>query len=202
MAFNFTCPQCGATISAPDSAAGQPGTCNFCHAQIVAPALPEVLCQPVPAPSQPIELARADIGRRGVAWLIDYAIICAVVLPLNLALGFTHVVTTAYSTGASRVFLPTDAPGWIIGAVITLLYGTLMESSGWRATLGKRLLGMQVLDTSCHTLTRKKALLRNFVKGITAPVSCCAWMYAVAVFSPRNQALHDIAADTLVLDRA
>lgn len=200
MAFNFTCPQCRATISAPDSAAGQPGTCVFCHAQIVAPGLPSVLFQPPPAPAQPVVLAHADIGRRAVAWLIDCALICAVVLPINLVLGFTHVVTTSGMNGY-RVFLPTGVAGWLLGAVTTLLYGSLMEASAWSGTLGKRALGIQVLDTSCLRLTVGKALARNFVKGITAPWACCALIYAVAVFSPQNQALHDMAAGTLVLNR-
>lgn len=198
MAYNFACPQCGATISAPDAAAGQPGTCVFCHANIIAPALEGLFPQTVQPPSQPVVLANADVGRRGVAWLIDYVLLCAVVLPVNLLLGFTRMVTTSGESGW-HVNFPTGPAGWLLGSVVAVIYGTTMESSGWRATVGKRILGVQVLDTACQPLSRRKALTRNLVKAVTAPVSCCAWMYAVAIFSPRNQALHDIAADTLVL---
>lgn len=60
------------------------------------------------------------------------------------------------------------AQGWIVLSVVlpTWLYFSLAESSSWQATLGKRLLGLRVTDTTGKRLSLPSAMIRNFFKLI------------------------------------
>lgn len=84
------------------------------------------------------------------------------------------------------------------GLVVWFFYGPILESSAVRATLGKYLMGLQVVDLSGKRITFKAALIRNLVKIISTAflfIGCI-----IAFFSARKQSLHDLLADTVVVD--
>jgi uncharacterized RDD family membrane protein YckC len=75
-------------------------------------------------------------------------------------------------------------------------YFALCESSRWQATLGKRLLGIQVTDASGGRIGLGRALGRFFAAGLS-------WMtmnigHAMAAFGSERRALHDYVAGTRV----
>jgi uncharacterized RDD family membrane protein YckC len=79
------------------------------------------------------------------------------------------------------------------------LYYSVMESSPWQATLGKRALGLQVTDLQGRRISFGRATGRYFAKivsGLTLSIG-----YLMAGFTRRKQALHDIIAECLVVRR-
>lgn len=79
--------------------------------------------------------------------------------------------------------------GWI--------YYALMESSGWQATLGKKVLGLKVTDLAGNRISFARASGRFFGKILSGMLLLVGFM--MAGFTERKQALHDILAGCLVL---
>ncbi len=82
--------------------------------------------------------------------------------------------------------------------LIWVFYGSFMESSSARATFGKFLLGVQVSDFSGNRITFKAALIRNLMTLVSAAILMIG--YVIALFNDRKQTLHDIVADTVVIN--
>jgi uncharacterized RDD family membrane protein YckC len=85
----------------------------------------------------------------------------------------------------------------------TWLYWSLQESSTWRATLGKKALGLYVTDLAGGQLTFGKASGRFFAgRGISYVPSLGGLYYLIdcimAGCTERKQALHDMIAGCLV----
>lgn len=101
-----------------------------------------------------------------------------------------------------------NPPGWVVGTYLgfTLLYYaaagtyfTLMESSRHQATLGKLALGIKVVDQNGGRLTSVHALGRWFAASLSYLTLYIGFL--MAAFTERKQALHDMVAGTLVVDR-
>ena len=82
-------------------------------------------------------------------------------------------------------------------AVGSWLYCAFMESSSWRATVGKRLLGLQVMDLEGKRISFGQATVRHFMKFLS--LFCLMIGFLMAGWTKRRQALHDIPADVLVI---
>jgi uncharacterized RDD family membrane protein YckC len=81
-----------------------------------------------------------------------------------------------------------------------LMYSSLMEASPLRGTLGKRILGIQVVGAEGSPLTSGQIALRNVVK----PFSFLAFGLGClrVAWSPLKQAWHDSAARSYVTFRS
>ena len=86
-----------------------------------------------------------------------------------------------------------------LSTIMTWLYFALFESSKLRATPGKLLLGLAVTDLAGEQISFIKATIRFFAKGLSTLLLFAG--YVLAAFTPRNQALHDFLAKTLVIRR-
>jgi uncharacterized RDD family membrane protein YckC len=80
--------------------------------------------------------------------------------------------------------------------VIAGAYFVLCESSAWQATLGKRLIGIKVIDASGKRIDPGRALGRFFAAGLS-------WLtlnvgHAMAAWTSEHRALHDFVANTRV----
>ena len=78
-------------------------------------------------------------------------------------------------------------------------YYALMESSANQATVGKMALGIRVTDLAGNRLTFGRATARHFgkiISGLTLGIG-----YLMVAFTPSKQALHDIMAGCLVVNR-
>lgn len=87
----------------------------------------------------------------------------------------------------------------LLRSLIYLAYFALMESSSYQATLGKMALGIKVTDINGSKLTFARALGRNAAKYISAII--CLIGFIIAAFTERKQALHDLIASTLVVQK-
>lgn len=76
-----------------------------------------------------------------------------------------------------------------------LIYSALMEATPLRATVGKKLIGLHVVDMSGRRCRLHRTILRNAVKAVFPG------FYLVGR-TRRSQALHDLVAGTLVMQKA
>ncbi len=88
---------------------------------------------------------------------------------------------------------------WVLTMIIQVLYFTLMESSKTQATLGKMALGIIVTDMNGSPLNFSKALVRNLCRLLSNFTMLIG--YIIAAFTAKKQALHDIIAGTLVVNK-
>jgi uncharacterized RDD family membrane protein YckC len=120
----------------------------------------------------------ASIGKRFLAMLIDGII-------LFFANKFIH-------------FLPLIGKVPLVMFVAFIVYSAWLESSKYRATVGKIVMGIEVADLSGNAIPLKTAVLRAVGKLISALIMMIGFIFAF--FTENKQALHDIIARTLVLD--
>ena len=87
-----------------------------------------------------------------------------------------------------------------VNALITWFYFAIFESSPRQATPGKMLVGIFVTDQLGQRISFLRALGRVLSKILSKLF--CYIGYLIALFTERNQALHDMLAGTLVLEPA
>lgn len=137
------------------------------------------------------------------------------------------ILGTLFTTMPAAVHQP--GPANLLQLLISWLYFAILESSSKQATLGKMALGIYVTDLDCRRLSFGRATGRFFAKQVASlPMFAAAvlvlifnrtvsgplvllllivclliWVaaFAMAGFTERKQALHDLLAGTLVLRR-
>ncbi|MGE5416029.1 MAG: RDD family protein [Acidobacteriota bacterium] len=83
--------------------------------------------------------------------------------------------------------------------VLSCCYCSYFESSRWQATPGKLLLSLHVTDYMGQQIQINRALLRFCAKILGYTSGCTGFIFSM--FNNREQTLHDIVAETLVLDK-
>jgi uncharacterized RDD family membrane protein YckC len=152
--------------------------CRACGEGVTAPGSPN----PTPFAQSPYvghiagqsstSLPLAGFGHRLLAYILDVLILlipCAIV---------------------GAIFFP-------LSFVVSWLYFALFEAGEWQATPGKRVLGLRVVDLGYRPLTFGQTSARH----VCAAVS---WLlfgigFLVIIGSAKKQALHDMMANTLVV---
>lgn len=129
---------------------------------------------------------------RFFAKIIDTVIIYAIAL---LILSIIEVLfpgsilnNTSLIVGICIAFFP---------SVIAFFYHTILESSGWKATLGKRIMEIQVVDYNYEKISYFKAIIRFVTKILSAITLLIGFI--MAGFTEKKQALHDLIAKTYVV---
>jgi uncharacterized RDD family membrane protein YckC len=177
-----SCPSCGEPIPDPSSA---PKTITSPTAGLSAAARPVVY---------------AGFWLRLFAYLIDTFLLgivigLAILRPMMDRAGITPDNPWILITGTSRqifaINLATSMASW--------LYWALMESSVWQATLGKKVLGLMVTDLEGRRVSFARASGRYFGKILS--VLSLLFGFAMAGFTEKKQALHDIIAGCLVVKK-
>lgn len=88
---------------------------------------------------------------------------------------------------------------WIIQNVVQILYHSFMESSKFQGSVGKMALGIIVTDLNGTKLDFTKAFIRNLCKIISNFTIGIG--YIMTGFTAKKQALHDMIASTLVVNK-
>jgi uncharacterized RDD family membrane protein YckC len=83
------------------------------------------------------------------------------------------------------------------GIAVWFFYGPILESSELRATFGKHLMGIQVVDSAGRRISFRAALIRNALKLVSGLILFLGFIFAL--FSPKRQTLHDLLAETFVV---
>lgn len=143
-------------------------------------------------------LPYAGFWRRFIAWSIDRTIIdfCVFLLlaPLLFAstvggmMAFPMLVPFGGFAGFNLMGL------WLLA---DWLYFTGFESSASGATLGKKLMGLRVTDLNARQIGFGRASLRYIGKVVSTLILFLG--YFLVFFTDKRQALHDLAAETIVI---
>jgi uncharacterized RDD family membrane protein YckC len=151
----------------------------------------------------------AGFWKRLVAIIIDGLILGVaqvfIFVPILGALGFGLFKSGAdYSNpeeaaGMMAGVMAAMGAAYILSFILQVLYFTFMESSKFQASLGKMALGIIVTDMNGAKLDFTKALVRNLCRIISYLILAIG--YIIAAFTPKKQALHDIIAGTLVVNK-
>lgn len=148
------------------------------------------------APSMAAEFLYAGFWKRLFAYIIDYIIfnmlmVMIAILGFANAINFNETDPIALVTSLSTFYLVYYLGWW--------LYFSLQESSTAQATIGKRLLGIKVTDMTGQQLSFMHAAGRQLSGVVT--VFTLTIGYLVAAFTGRKQALHDMIAGCVVVNR-
>jgi uncharacterized RDD family membrane protein YckC len=203
------CSKCGANV--PEGVAfcpacGQPAA-GVAAVQPTASVSP-VYAPPPPAPTwqAPVSappVAYAGFWLRFVALIIDFIIIYCVraliFLPFGIGMGMRGMFHGAQPQSPADLvpFFATFIRIMVISTIIQWLYFSLMESSAWQGTLGKKALGLTVTDLEGRRISFGRATGRYFAKIISSVILFIG--YIMVAFTEKKQALHDMIAGTLVL---
>jgi len=155
------------------------------------------------------QVSFAGFWKRVVAAIIDSLILGVVHFLLFVPL--FGVLGIGAMAGADQEFDSGASPGFILAIVGTAmagaaavfvvgwLYYALMESSAKGGTLGKMALGIKVTDLSGNRISFGRATGRYFGKIISAVILYIGFI--MAGFTQQKQALHDIIAGCLVVNK-
>ena len=124
----------------------------------------------------------ALLGSRGMAFILDMVLVTA------LAFGVVH----------TEIALQARLPGWIYFFVAALYLG-LLPATPLQATLGKRMVGLRICDGSGKRIGVLRSVLR--LVAFVPSIGIAGAGFILAAFTPRRQALHDLAAGTFVVNR-
>ena len=126
--------------------------------------------------------------------IIDGIVLNIATTILGFILGIGYYVSGLGSAGSG-----TSAALYVVSLVIWWLYYALMESSPQQATLGKMALGIVVTDLDGRRISFGKASIRHWSKILSYLILLIG--YIMAGFTARKQALHDLIAGTLVINK-
>src|SRR5947207_11226480 len=132
---------------------------------------------------------------RVLAYLIDALLMSAIFFPLGIVFG----LAIGASGGDENSPLMPLANISINGVSIAAgwLYQSLLESSSWQGTVGKKVLGLRVTDLNGNRIGFGKATGRYFGKIVSALILGIGFI--MIAFTEQKQGLHDIMAGTFVL---
>ena len=153
----------------------------------------------------------AGFWKRLVAYFIDSIIISVasgiLLIPFLAVVGLgifsMHDSDLSYDTDTAVGLIIAMIAGYLVLvagiAIAGWLYFALMESSSQQGTLGKMALGVKVTDLVGNRISFGRATGRYFAKMISSLTLGVG--YLMAGFTQQKQALHDIIAGCLVVNK-
>jgi len=142
----------------------------------------------------------------GGFWLrLAAAIIDTIITQLGLTIIgviigiFVGVFMGAAGSPMGDIEMVAGGIGYAIGIIGQWLYFTIFEISGWMATPGKKILGLQVTDLNGQQIGFGRANGRYWGKIVSALILMIGFI--MIAFTDKKQGLHDIMAGTLVIKK-
>jgi uncharacterized RDD family membrane protein YckC len=127
------------------------------------------------------------LGFVGMIWFfIAYA--------LGLLDNYMALADSAEKLSLHEIWAALPWTYYAVSTLIAWLYEALLLSSSWQATVGKRAMGIQVVDSEGGRCSFARASLRFFIKNFVS-----GWFffgYLLVLTNERKQALHDMVAGT------
>lgn len=116
-----------------------------------------------------------------------------------LGKGTTDDSTVIYSL---KYEIALELTYWVLSIIFIFIlwaYNAGMESSPWRGTIGKRLMGLEVSDEGGNRISFLKATGRYFGKIISIVVLCIG--YIAMLFNDKKQTWHDSMSGCIVTEK-
>lgn len=129
--------------------------------------------------AQHTELPYAGFWRRATAWVTDVVLFLVAEMLFTRVIGYLAAVLVVYGC--------------------YVVYSALCEASRYHATLGKYLLGLWVADVEGCAVSPYRAVGRTVAKQVSQAVF--PFGHLIVSFTDQKQALHDLLASTVVLQR-
>lgn len=158
----------------------------------------------------------ASILKRFAAFIVDLIICIIIIMVLEASFEIAFKPVVQFFGGFFNLFIGNPIEwfnsrlphGWTLSfsdrfsdwmfPIIYILYFAVFEGSWRQATPGKMLMGIFVTDLGGKRISHRRALGRSL--GRIFSMIICFIGFLVALFTARSQALHDLLADTLVLE--
>ncbi|MFC1897244.1 RDD family protein [Chloroflexota bacterium] len=135
--------------------------------------------------------AKAGVIRRGFAWVLDFTFLSIFFFPA------TYLYSGKWVMGPEEHLWGISDPICLIFLFVIFTYFILMEAFvGW--TIGKKMLGMSVVDETGHKISLSKSLMRNLLRLINGLPAFNILGIILIVSSPRGQRFGDRIAKTIV----
>ncbi len=196
--LEHVCASCGSTRQAYGR------YCLFCGDVLSEPTSKVVVSAESATPSQaPGNLSSAPIEYGGF-WRRTWAGTIDVALEATVALVVTYAVDKVLgrigqALGYER-WMSKMAAGFAYILVLSIgawLYCAFSESSPRQATIGKRIMGLRVVNADGSRISFGEATVRHFMKFLSLFTAGVGFM--MAGWTKRHQALHDIPCDCIVV---
>jgi len=189
-----------------------PETCSMCGKQLPGGAKRCPSCGGAPAEGgwwamqkpDKAHLGEATLLNRLLALAIDLVIVFFIWLALYCIAILLFPDLGLFTLYYARPFKPAPLNGWRgamlgLNLLLTLAWFHLFESYGGGATPGKRFMGLEITDLDGNPVNAERAFLRMLFRLLT--VSTLMLGYLAVLFTKRRQALHDLLAKTVVMQR-
>ena len=132
--------------------------------------------------------------RRGIAWILDILFLSIFFLPA------TYLYSGKWMMGPEEHLWGISDPICLVFLFIIFAYLILMEAyAGW--TVGKRVLGMKVVDEQGDKIGFTKSLIRNLLRFVDGLPAFNILGIVLIASSPRDQRFGDRIAKTYVTKR-
>ena len=132
--------------------------------------------------------------RRGIAWILDILFLSIFFLPA------TYLYSGKWMMGPEEHLWGISDPICLVFLFIIFAYLILMEAyAGW--TVGKRVLGMKVVDEQGDKIGFTKSLIRNLLRFVDGLPAFNILGIVLIASSPRGQRFGDRIAKTYVTKR-
>jgi uncharacterized RDD family membrane protein YckC len=179
------CTLCGEPVGT-GAAATVPATAA------VAPPGPSATAGPTASAAPATAAARAYAGfwRRAFACLIDALVLFFPVATARVLLGMD-------ATGEFAPSTPEWWLAWWFEVVLTWLYAAILFSSRARATLGYRVMDLELTNLHGGPVSFLQATWRYFASFLS--LATFGIGYLVQLATPRRQTLHDLVSWTVVV---
>jgi len=188
----FKCPSC----KVPNASNAR--FCTNCGASLMqsqSTTTPYQTPSSQPNSSLVAEFAFAGFWKRAIAYILDGIIFSLLFVLAFFILGGSMMTMAQPNPEDMYALLGIYAlyyPAW-------WLYFAFMESSSLQGTLGKKILGIKVTDIQGQPLSFMHATGRHFSGLVTQMTFTIGFL--MAAFTARKQALHDMIASTLVVNK-
>lgn len=139
--------------------------------------------------------------RLGGRWRRLFAGILDIVIVGIISSPFTYKTAGTVWSPEKGVFVQVPVEHTPLASLIGFLYYWLLTAFRNGQTLGKRLFGLRVVDVGGRPVGVGQAAVRELVAWVLYATCCLGWVnLAFILFTGRKQAVHDMAAKTLVVD--
>ena len=208
------CSKCGSTLADGSTFCSQCSQSTSLSPVAAGGAAPIMASTPASVfvaggmPRRVATVAYAGFWLRVLAYFIDAIILEVFAVPIligvAMAMGIGGILAgiprggNPFAEGMPPMFLLFIWFCALLAIGGTWLYHALLESSEWEGTAGKKALGLIVTDMTGQRVSFARASGRHFGKIVTSFIPLGIG-YAMAGFTEKRQALHDMLASCLVL---
>ncbi|ETT87290.1 RDD family protein [Viridibacillus sp. FSL R5-0477] len=134
---------------------------------------------------------------RFLASIIDAAVVAVATALIGGVLKVPKGVISEMIFGDELYLTTYPLYSWIL-IIVGILYFIGLPATPWRGTVGKKVLGIEIVDKNGDTISIFRSVIRNVARIFSGLLLGLG--YIIAAFHPQKRALHDLVANTYVID--